>query len=766
MARKTSKRAEPDREHRLTLAELAGHDDACSDALVDNAYYRAQIRKNRPKYNPLRGIKEDEVPQILLHKVIVAKDPTAAEKAILQLQGIKRYMASHKSKVVKDNFVKHLRKYIDMYKTDCPWEVSTTNRYTITTFEAAVTARARIKQNQTIPYLVGTLVPLTAEESNQLDATNRNFSIVCAGRKKAQSIFLGPARFANHDCDANARLVPKGNDSMEVVALRNIEVGEEITVSYGDDYFGPDNVDCLCATCEKVVRNGWAPITSTENPSGASSRAASSAASPEKNSKKRKRDSESLSPVSSSQQNIRKPRPLHSPSKLQQSWTPPATSESEIVHDNEEANPADPVTGPAGDTDGLAFSPPASSEEETPNEELANRSNSNSRKRSRSSSYISSRKRQKMGDTATRLLSDTENIQPALPSPMSQGDVSPPHDQDEHRAGGNTITVKLESTEVVKLERDSPAAKRQKRNSESPSASPSDESSRPEPHAVSTITTTELSTTIPQISTSNDTPDAPEPNAVVESIEPTTNTSTSTTITIQPLSATHRTPGDYFLTRKLLAQPHDRWVQCHNERCLGFFLQHNGYNTRRECPRCERHSMLYGFPWPKTDPSHRKILERPGSNKDKKDPKLYSAYRRQGKQGKGSWYEGGGDEEERTMDHRTIHRFVLPEDEKAVARRGLLKQAEVERLKGTHDFLGQFGLGRDAARDVGSGNPNEEYQSEDDFVDAAADDTDGEDGDWDDWEATPKKKVQRRSTSTQKRTKRSRRHEDNGSDSD
>lgn len=147
MTRKKHKRSEPDRSHPLTLAELAAHDDACSDALIDNAYYRAQIRKNRPKYNPLRGIKEDEIPQVLLHKVIVAKDIPAAEKALLQVSGIKRYRNGLKGKAVQENFLRHLRKYIDMYRTDCPWEVSTTNRYTITTFEAAVTSRSRIKQH-------------------------------------------------------------------------------------------------------------------------------------------------------------------------------------------------------------------------------------------------------------------------------------------------------------------------------------------------------------------------------------------------------------------------------------------------------------------------------------------------------------------------------------------------------------------------------------------------------------------------------------------
>ena len=61
-----------------------------------------------------------------------------------------------------------------MYQTDCPFEVSTTNRYTITNYEAAVTARKRMKQGETIKYLTGTLVPLSTEESRDLDITNRN----------------------------------------------------------------------------------------------------------------------------------------------------------------------------------------------------------------------------------------------------------------------------------------------------------------------------------------------------------------------------------------------------------------------------------------------------------------------------------------------------------------------------------------------------------------------------------------------------------------
>lgn len=60
----------------------------------------------------------------------------------------------------------------------------------------------------------------------------------------------------------------------------------------------------------------------------------------------------------------------------------------------------------------------------------------------------------------------------------------------------------------------------------------------------------------------------------------------------------------------------------------------------------------------------------------------YTAYRRQGRCGKGTWVEGGGDEEERVMDHRTIHRFVLPDEERELTRKGLLIEAESVRAMG------------------------------------------------------------------------------------
>lgn len=99
-----------------------------------------------------------------------------------------------------------------------------------------------------------------------------------------------------------------------------------------------------------------------------------------------------------------------------------------------------------------------------------------------------------------------------------------------------------------------------------------------------------------------------------------------------------RTPGDYHLTSTLLIDINDRWIECRN--CDEYFVQHDAYQTRIACPRCERHSKLYGYHWPKTDKT------------------------------------GKDDKEERILDHRQIHRFIDPDEEKQ-ERKGRKTLAEV-----------------------------------------------------------------------------------------
>ena len=239
------------KKQRLTLAQLAAYDDILTDALVDHVrplplplckygflymrqvFYWTTIRKNRSAYHSSRGVREEDVTSILQKSVIVRKDPTAAESQLLALPGLKKFSDALKTEKEKDDFRRHLRKYIDIYLPDCPFEVSSTNRYTVATHEAAVTARRFIKKNEVVKYLCGIQVIMTPEEEAHINLSRRDFSIVISSRNKTASLFLGPARFANHDCGANAQLRTSGTAGMEIKAIRDIEVGDEITVTYG-----------------------------------------------------------------------------------------------------------------------------------------------------------------------------------------------------------------------------------------------------------------------------------------------------------------------------------------------------------------------------------------------------------------------------------------------------------------------------------------------------------------------------------------------------
>jgi histone-lysine N-methyltransferase SUV420H len=103
-----------------------------------------------------------------------------------------------------------------------------------------------------------------------------------------------------------------------------------------------------------------------------------------------------------------------------------------------------------------------------------------------------------------------------------------------------------------------------------------------------------------------------------------------------------RRPGDYVRVASLLSEPYARWVDC--QTCRTAWVQPNGYYTRKECPRCERHSKLYGYQWPQTDPVK-------------------------------------GETVGRVLDHRTVHRFLGPEAEARVRKRGAWKVKEQEEGK-------------------------------------------------------------------------------------
>lgn len=511
--------------------------------------------------------------------------------------------------------------------------MTTTNRYVITQHEAAICARKFIKAGQEIKYLAGTLVAMTKEEELDLGLTRRDFSVVMSSRRKTPSFFLGPARFANHDCDANGRLVTRGTEGMSVMATRDIHEGEEITVSYGEDYFGIDNCECLCVTCEHAVRNGWSPQLDSDENDKESSPVASdenSLVDRESGSKKRRRDSDPDIEDPSSVCSTPKKRAkfARQTSKLREEICM-ADLPNESTATPESENPPTPES----DLETSVVSISVTGERQISKlrqEIIVTEVQSPPRTylpstRDSDHSQLTGAGLTVIDNDEVILVGPTTITNPTLDGPADC--ASPSSTGESHRSSTSSLPTSVDEA-GIKVKTEMPAESSrldpppgvEEGHPDIPitgqpeAASPLPRS--PSPSELSDLSDSfELDHSLQTVAHKQRKPRRKRNWAIVASVE------TEVTIT--------RCPGDYTKTSRLLAQKYDRWVDC--QTCDAWFVQSNSYQTRRECPRCERHSKIYGFQWPKT--------------------------------------EKGAGREERVMDHRTIHRFLSPDSEARVSRR-------------------------------------------------------------------------------------------------
>lgn len=694
----------------------------------------------------------------------------------MQLPGLKKYHNGLRTEDEKEHFLRHLRKYINMYLPDCPFEVSTSNRYTIQTAEACIIARKHVRKGESIKYLSGIQVELSEDEEKELNG-GTDFSIVISSRRKRPSLFLGPARFANHDCQSNANLNTTGPHGIHIVARKDIQVGEEITVNYGEDYFGEDNRECLCHTCETLLRNGWDPLgpilpdeSSDEEsdeeqgvkPAPARTQRKPNASAPMKRKRGDEEREESQDrPVGppkkkgkavstlmgfddedadDEQTSFRNAFPKHEFAGL--SFVPQMTPEQRNdplldkvirilgrVADRqalESRNSLDSSISSAGSSVGARAPPSESEDVEMADGEEDFEHLSNGRKairgiRGRFTKPRSSNVVQRDDSTDSLESASRDQAGPSEPSraklPCVRKENRFSNLRNVQNADDAPGVYSVEPTPAPQIEKQPPKRGRGRprkypppeeiadnttTDPSSPSSSGTDNSSQVSQASSATSLDTFSAGNIAQgicemLTTGRD---SEERQSTLKEELKVTETQTATT---RSRSRTHtstlhktvdatllspekaergrdalrksprgkradrseppilsiektesqeddeevrrgdpRTPGDYHLCQALLVTQYHRWVECRN--CDEHFVQPEAFQTRIACPRCERHSKLYGYYWPKTDK------------------------------------EGKHDKEERILDHRQIHRFIDPEEER-FERKGRKALAEVLREK-------------------------------------------------------------------------------------
>ncbi len=495
-----------------------------------------------------------------------------------------------------------------------------------------------------------------------------------------------------------------------------MSVGEEITVTYGEDYFGNRNCECLCRTCEVEARNGWAPKSQTQTSNGTNTPCPDAVEESGPYSFRRKRKYALVSdPVTASMtpETIGTP-----PSKntrdsdfILASTTSATLSVSEATtsggvkmereesglgrtsalldqlpsHDHSsmwELKPtsvsidrnlhAEDMEYRLGDPDRRTLDVSRDPENalKLPEATLGDGTGSAAIPADAPCLNILYTRLQetnpvdpKTQSTSTRLLSPPSNpVQPAAsgrPISILTDSSSPPFSGVEEWQNSHQSTDASSVTDDVLIAR-------------TPSAIPTD--------SLVSLEDTIIVGAAPAVQASPSAAEVCSDSELSELSENQELDDTHMTITrrkrkqkrayrkskvvpsIEPQLPIVRSQGDYLRTPMLLGESYSRWVDC--KTCEACWVQPNGYYTRKECPRCERHSKLYGYRWPKTDK------------------------------------EGKGDEEVRVLDHRTVHRFVTFEEEATIKKRGKgLKRDGVEMTppvdmsRSTSEMSGSGGFG-------------------------------------------------------------------------
>ena len=156
-------------------------------------------------------------------------------------------MVSHRISIEVDcpAFVQDVENSLDCeYGKSLRWVTYSPVRYlhTESFSQIGLFARNDININTEIPGVIGYLVSIP--EDDILEGYN-DFSIVQSSRVGVQWLMLGPISFINASCKPNVAYVNVKN-IMVCVPLRQIKEGEELTISYQNHFFGPNNQFCLC----------------------------------------------------------------------------------------------------------------------------------------------------------------------------------------------------------------------------------------------------------------------------------------------------------------------------------------------------------------------------------------------------------------------------------------------------------------------------------------------------------------------------------------